>query len=145
MFGFGHKGLVDVFSVMLLVFLTASVSYAHIDKYIKEKLNAATVMGLIALIFAGSNKLIDSLAPASSLCKKISLSVIGLVVFPLFTFVLTTIDLIMYSVVSSSTLFKYSRSKTWFSLTIIADVMSLLYLICSFGYFRKPVKKGLFA
>ena len=140
MFGSGAKALLDVFYLIFIIFMTASVSYAGIGSFSSstQKLDAATILGLVSLILAAIYKLLDALSPVLGFCKTLSLNAFGLVLIPILSTLLAAIDIIMYCVECNGI-----GDHTWFALTFIAVVASICATISSFLYFRRPVKKGL--
>lgn len=140
MFGSGAKASLDVFYLIFIIFMTASVSYVRINGDTKDTsiYKIATILGLVSLILAAIYKLLDALSSVVSFCKKLSLNAFGLVVLPIPSTLLAAIDIIMYCVECNGI-----GDHTWFALTFIAVVASICATISSFLYFRRPVKKGL--
>lgn len=150
MFGSNQKAFADTCFLIFFIFMSASVGYAKISHVSHsdalKKLDIATIMGICSIILAGIYKLFDALSPVAKIFKVISLNIFGLVILPILSFLCAAVDLIMYSVVYDKDLrglFGSEFGDTWFSLTFIATFFSLLAMIFSIMYFKRPVKKGL--
>lgn len=145
MFGSNQKAFADLSFLASVIFLTSAVSYVGIGSWDFDKgkkFNAATLLGIFSVCFASIYKILDVLSPVFKFCKVLSLNAFGLVALPVLSFLCAAVDLIMYSVVSDH-IFDYDQGKTWFALTFIGTFTSLLFMIFSIWYYKRPVKKGL--